>query len=166
MYCDFQTSELSAYVDGELSGEKRKVVEHHVEQCAECREVIRDMQHVHKWVLQTLEAEVVSTDLQPRVLSAVSLMHQSVQAKRVLQLYTWGLVVVFAAVVWGILASPVGRLMEVFFRLGVAAGHSSLRLLGAVGFTWSTVIIVSSVVLCTVCAITVFRMLKPSEVVL
>jgi anti-sigma factor RsiW len=63
MICD-QASHIHAYHDGDLSPEQKTVVENHLQVCAECRELLAELQNLTQ-VLQTIHLP----EMPPRVLS-------------------------------------------------------------------------------------------------
>lgn len=64
---------LSEYVDGELSEELCQVLEHHMEDCEDCRIVVDTLRKTVYLYRKTSEADKIPTDIRLRLFKSLDL---------------------------------------------------------------------------------------------
>jgi hypothetical protein len=82
MSCDKISEELSAYLDGELSGEEKEAVRAHLEGCADCRELLEKLRET-AGAVKELPPVRAPKDLRDKVMASVA---KESERRRV----TWG----------------------------------------------------------------------------
>jgi predicted anti-sigma-YlaC factor YlaD len=71
--CRHLLGSLSEYMDGELNEELCSVLEHHLEDCEDCRIVVDTLRKTVNLYHMTAEAEVIPNDIRQRLFKSLNI---------------------------------------------------------------------------------------------
>jgi anti-sigma factor RsiW len=72
-YCKRLLGSLSEYVDGELDEELCSVLEHHLEDCEDCRIVVDTLRKTVNLYHKTAENDIISPDIRQRLYKTLNI---------------------------------------------------------------------------------------------
>jgi anti-sigma factor RsiW len=96
---DCNQEQIHAYYDGELAPRERAAVELHLTECADCRELLADLQSVSQFI-----ASAPMVDMPPQAMKRMQQAWWAAQDRGVLRIASWltaaAAAVIFAAVIF------------------------------------------------------------------
>lgn len=164
MHCETIRSDLSGYLDGELTGDEVRRVETHLADCIKCRIAYEQLRSqsimLHDWSTNIL----VPTELPQLLVERVADFHRLSQARRLAGIYaictcviTCGMGLVFAIVF--------GRFIRAMTKLSLATTHSLLMFASTLGSNWLVLGVASCLIVGGCSIVGVIRILRSSEVI-